>query len=271
MNTWQERGEKLLFLFFLRTTKSRSTLNTFIYNYHIQKSLTSFTLIGWPKKNKMIKARKTPRRAVFVSACCAYLVPGPAPAEPGPWHSPRVLGWTGMHSWKASSAHQYPVSSLSPMGLARACFQMLSFPSTHFPLISSTIPTTKKWLHTVPVLNFFVPGATSHFLQLFTEPWPFHLLYSHRTSLSSHNLPFPGILICSSSQTYRLSWLGGLSIQIPITQSNNYFLCKALNFPGPSAFFNFNLVKVLFNPTMHSRIQFVWKMIYKIKFYCIIC
>lgn len=44
-------------------------------------------------------------------------------------------------------------------------------------------------LHIVPILNFFVPGATSRFLQLFMKAWPLHLLYSQAASLSSPNLP----------------------------------------------------------------------------------
>lgn len=164
-----------------------------------------------------------------------------------------------------------PLPSLPPRRLAPgARFQLLSFPSAHFPPVSSAILAPKERLHVVPVLRFFVPGGTSRFLQLFGEAWPFHLLYSHRTSLSSHNLTI------SRDPELQLEWASrSLPALWPLHPDSHcwlkYFPCVPLNFPAPSSFFNFNLAEVLFNPTLHSRIQFVWKMLYKIKFYCIIC
>lgn len=108
-------------------------------------------------------------------------------------------------------------------------------------------------------------GATSRFLQLFSKTWPFHLLYSHRTSLSSHNLTISRDPELSGS----LSSVTSPSRR-PLFSKINISYAKPLIFLRPSDCFNFNLVKVSFNPTMHTRIQFVWKTQYKIKFYCII-
>lgn len=125
------------------------------------------------KKKKIMKARKNPMWAVGVLCLRS------AGAR---------LERAAMEQLR-SPVFCTPLPAIPPCSSAGTPRSRLpSSPSTHFPLISSAIPTTKKWLHTVPAFNFFVPGATPHFLQLLLKAWPFHLLHSHRISLSSHNL-----------------------------------------------------------------------------------
>lgn len=106
-----------------------------------------------------------------------------------------------------------------------------------FPSSPLLIPTTKKWLHAAPAFNFFVPGATPHFLQLLLKAWPFHLLHSQRISLSSHNLSTSRDAALQLQSHFAGSRLGVFSTQIAFVQLNTSIPWKALNFPAPLRFF----------------------------------
>lgn len=221
MNTWQGRGgKKLLFLFFPRTTKSRSTLNTFIYNYRIHKNLASFTFAGWPRNAVLGAGGSSPSRAEPSRAA-----PSPAALAPRPARCPH---------W------------------ARLC---AAAPAARPPSLPQAFPSSLLLLS----LGRVSAQPRSRFL----------CSRSTRLTSPSHPLALPGP--GGQCLTAVPSRLRGLSIQIPTVHLRKYSPCKPLNFPAPSSFFNFNLVRVLFNPTLHFRIQFVWKTLHKIKFYCIIC
>lgn len=210
-------GKKItLPLFFPRTTKSRSTLNTFIYNYHIHKNLASFTFAGWPRNAVLAaggssRSRAEPSRARLPSLSTAPCRgPGRPPSLPQAFPSPPL-----------------------PLSLGRVSAQ----PRSRFLCSRSTRVSSPPAAPDLPT-SLLAPLALPSR----------HCVYDSRALPALRSL-----------------------LQIPTVHSRKYFPCKPLNFPAPSSFFNFNLVRVLFNPTLHLRIQFVWKTLHKIKFYCIIC
>lgn len=142
-----------------------------------------------------------------MSACCAYPAPAPASTKPGPRHSPWVR--EGAETEELTNLLSAMLSCSQPSNHHFSCFQRLSSLSAYLPLVSPATLTAKMWLHTVPDLSFFVAGATSHLLQLLVKVWPFHLLYSHRTSLSSRNLTIsrdPDLQLQSGFQALLARW-----------------------------------------------------------------
>lgn len=108
-----------------------------------------------------------------MSSCCAYSVPGRAFAGP----EAARAGGTAVEQQKAPPryARLSRCPQLHPPGQLRTLLSDASFSPQHsFPSFLLLFS-----LHIVPILNFFVAGATSRLLQLFIERDPSLSANSH--------------------------------------------------------------------------------------------